>query len=542
MSIFARSGRGQTEPGVLVLYAVALLALVAFVLYPAAKVLTYPALEQYFSVLGRSRLVRAALNSVTITLLSTVSATAIGFIFAFATTRHDMPFRRFFSLMGVLPLFAPPFMIAFAYILMFGRQGLVTREFLGLNVNIFGWHGLWLAQTIAFFPLAMSIIRGVLLGIRSTSEQAALTLGATEGKALATITFPLALPGVVGAMLLVAITVLADFGNAVVIAGNYPLLATEAWFFMEGLADLNGAAIVVAALLLPTVGLFLVSRWLTARGAFTTVTGRGSEMDQIRTPALIRYSFVAVCLLVSVVVMLLYAGIFAAGLVELWGKDWTFTLRHWTAAANHWPALQTSLIAGFFAAALTALLGQLLAFLNSRDVPFRKTLDFLSMLPGALPGVFVGVGFILAFNGPPVELTGTIWIVVIAMGFWHLPLAYQATVAAFSQIHRSIEDAARDLGASEARLIRDIYIPLLSRSLVGSFLEAFIRSVCNVSLVVFLVAPGNVVVTFIILQMIGGSNWAGAAALTSFLLIITFVCVGVATLVAGRALPMRKVR
>ncbi len=123
---------------------------------------------------------------------------------------------------------------------------------------------------------------------------------------------------------------------------------------------------------------------------------------------------------------------------------------------------------------------------------------------------------------------------MFALGFWHLPLAYQATAATLSQIHKSIEDAARDLGASELRLIRDIYIPMLSRSLIASFLQSFIRSISNISVVVFLVAPGNVVVTFIILQMIGGGDWGAAAALTTFLLIITFVCVGVASLVAGR--------
>ena len=152
-----------------------------------------------------------------------------------------------------------------------------------------------------------------------------------------------------------------------------------------------------------------------------------------------------------------------------------------------------------------------------------------------MPGVFIGVGFVLAFNNPPVELAGTIWIVVLALGFWHLPLAYQATSSALDQIHRSIEDAARDLGASELRLVSDIYAPLLARSLMASFLQSFVRSVSNISVVVFLVAPGNVMVTFVILQMIGGTDWSGAAALTTFLLIITFLCIGLASLLAGRA-------
>jgi iron(III) transport system permease protein len=508
--------------------------LAIFVIYPTLKVLSYPGLSEYWAVLRGTRWLVAARNSALITILSTASATLVGFVFAFAVTRHDMPGRKLFQTFGMLPLFAPPFMVAFSYILMFGRQGLVSNRLFGLELDIFGPWGLWLSQTIAFFPLAMMIIKGTLEGIHASAEQAALTLGATESRALWTVTLPLVRPGVMGAMLVVAITVLADFGNAVVIAGNYPLLATSAWFMLDGLADLNGASVIVAILLVPTVALFLASRALTARRSYVTVTGRGASIDQIRTPIAVRIVVLATCSIVSLFVVLLYLGIFMAGLTAAWGSDWSLSFRHWGNALGHWDQMLYSLIVSVLAALVTAVLGQIAAFLMSRELPFKGVIDFLAVLPGALPGVFVGIGFVLAFNGPPIELAGSMWIIVFALGFWHLPLAYQATSATLAQIHRSIEDAARDLGASELRLIRDIYVPLLSRSLIASFLQSFIRSISNISIAVFLVAPGNVVVTFTILQMIGGGDWGSAAALTTFLLIITFVCVGAASLVAGR--------
>lgn len=531
---FRRRATAPVEPAVVAVFILAFAILALFVLYPTFGVLSYPGLADYQDVLTRPRWLTALKNTVVITILSTVSSTLIGFVFAFAATRRDIPGSKLFNAVGVLPLFAPPFMVAFSYILMFGRQGLVSNHMLGLTIDIFGWHGLWLSQTIAFFPLSMMIIRGVLEGIHPSAEQAALTLGATETAALRTVTLPLARPGVIGAMLVVAITVLADFGNAVVIAGNYPLLSTEAWFMMEGLADLKGAAVVVAALLVPTIGLFLASRALTARRSFVTVAGKGSAMDQIATPAWIKWTVISICSLTSLLVLSLYVGILLAGLTDAWGTNWALTFRHWQEALTHWDAMRNSIVMSIAAGLFTAVLGQVIAFLTSRSLPLRGALDFLAVLPGALPGVFVGVGFVLAFNAPPLELAGGIWIIVLALGFWHLPLAYQATTAALAQIHRSIEDAARDLGASEIRLIRDVYVPLLSRSLIASFLQSFVRSVSNISVVVFLVAPGNVVVTFIILQMIGGGNWSGAAALTTFLLAITFFCVGLAMLVTGR--------
>ena len=532
--LFSKRDRAPAEVGVRIAFALFLLLLAIFIIYPTLKVLIYPNFQEYIAVLRGSQWVTAARNTLVITFLSTLTATVVGFLFAFATTRHDIPGARIFRTIGLLPLFAPPFMVAFSYILMFGRQGLVSNRVFGLELDIFGVHGLWLSQTIAFFPLSMMIIKGTLEGIHPSAEQAALTLGATESRALWTVTVPLARPGVLGAMLVVAITVLADFGNAVVIAGNYPVLATTAWFMLDGLADLKGASVIVAILLVPTVALFIASRALTASRSYVTVTGRGSSMNQIRTPTPIKWIVLALCSIVSLFVICLYVGIFLAGVTAAWGSDWSLSLQHWQKAMLQWEELRFSLIMSVCAGLLTAVLGQIAAFLVSRELRFKSAVDFLAVLPGALPGVFIGIGFVLAFNAPPLELVGGMWIVVFALGFWHLPLAYQATSATLGQIHKSIEDAARDLGASELRLIKDIYVPLLFQSLVASFLQSFIRSISNISVVVFLVAPGNVAVTFIILQMIAGGDWGGAAALTSLLLAITFVCVGAIMLFAGR--------
>lgn len=526
--------RTSAEGGVIAVFLAVAALLGFFVVFPTMKVLTYPSLSDYVQYLHGARWLVALRNSVLITVASTLSSTFVGFTFAFAVTRRDIPGRRLIRTIGMLPLFAPPFMVAFSYILMFGRQGLITNKLLGLDLDIFGPYGLWLSQTISFFPLATLIIKGGLEGVHGNAEQAALTLGASEARALWTVTLPLVRPAIYGAMIIVAITALADFGNAVVIAGNFPLLATEAWFLLSGMADITSAAIVVAILLAPTVLLFLASRAIVGKQSFVTVTGRGAAMEQIRTPSAIKWTVLAICGLVSLFVIVLYLGIFMAGLITAWGSDWTPTLHHWRNALSHWDELWFSLTSSFLAGLVTAVLGQLAAFLSSRELPFKGVLNFLAMLPGALPGVFIGIGFVLAFNAPPFQLAGTIWIVVFALGLWHLPLAYQATKATLEQIHRSIEDAARDLGASELRLVRDVYVPLLSRSLFASFLQSFIRSISNISIVVFLVAPGNVVVTFVILQMIGGGDWGSAAALTTFLLLITFACVGVASLVADR--------
>jgi iron(III) transport system permease protein len=528
------------DPGLMLALALAALALAILIVYPSARVLLYPTLRDYLEIPQSVRWIQAARNSLVMMALSTTTATLVGLVFAFALTRQDLPGRSVFRAAALLPLFAPPFMVAFAYILMFGRQGLVTRTLFGLDVNIFGWHGLWLVQTVAFFPLATLIIAGILEGVNPSLEHAARNLGAGDLVVTSSITLPLATPGIAGAALVVAISVLADFGNAVVIAGGYPLLATEAWFRMEGMADLRGSALVVSMLLVPSMGLFLLERYWVSRRAYTTITGRGSRIDRPPTHPLLKWGSVAVCALTTVMVLLVYLGVIAGGFTAVWGRDWSLTLDHWKLAWDRGGTLLTSIRIGVMAGAVTGVLGVGVAFLTSRSVPLSRLLDFLAVMPGALPGVFVGVGFVLAFNRPPLDLIGTPWALALALGIWHLPMGYQAALAGLKQIDKAIGEAATNLGATGLRSLFSVYLPLLATPLAAAFVVSFIRAVTNLSIVVFLVAPGQVVATFAILNLIGNNLWGGAAALTTMLLALTFVVAGAAQMLLRISLkPLR---
>jgi iron(III) transport system permease protein len=520
----------MADPGLAVAFAAVGALFVLFVLYPAIRVLIYPRLADYLAVPGNLRWRDAAWNSLAMMLASTTTATGVGFLYAFAISRRDMPLRRVFQTLSILPLFAPPFMVAFSYILMFGRQGLITKVLLGLDVNIIGWPGLWLVQTVAFFPFATLIIGAVLEQISPTMEYAALNLGAPEASVIRTILFPLARPGVAAAALVVAISVLADFGNAVVISGGFPLLATEAWFRIEGLADLNGAAVAVALLIIPTMVLFLLERYWVGQRVYTALTGKGTRIEQPPTPPLIRWLLFGACVVVSMFVLMVYVGVFLGSVTTVWGYNWTPTLAHWRLGlAQGGAQLWTSVKIGAGSALITSAVAVLAAFITSRPtLPLRSAVDFLAVLPAALPGVFIGVGYLLAFNQPPLILAGTVWILILALSFWHIPLGYQAARAQLKQIDRSIEEAAADLGATGLRVLWDIYLPLLGPAFGASFINAFIRAVTNLSIVVFLITPRTLVATYSILAMIGGGFWGAAAALTTALLAITLVSVGAA--------------
>jgi iron(III) transport system permease protein len=145
------------------------------------------------------------------------------------------------------------------------------------------------------------------------------------------------------------------------------------------------------------------------------------------------------------------------------------------------------------------------------------------VLPAAIPGVFIGIGYLLAFNSGPIILTGTPWIIVLALVFWNLPFSYQVSLSGIMQIGPELEQAAADLGASQFWIFWDLYRPLLSRSFIVTLMVAFMNSMTNLSIVVFLVTSRYLVATFSILTMISDNRLGAAAALTNGLLLVSIV-------------------
>jgi iron(III) transport system permease protein len=485
-------------------------------------VVFFPDLSSYGALGTNSRWKQAILNSFRMVVLSTLSATLVGYLFAYAISRRDLPGHGLLRWIAILPIFSPPFAVAFSYLLMFGRLGLITHTLFGLDVSILGWHGLWLAQTISFFPFAAMAILPVLENINPTLEVASKNLGATDLQVFATITFPLSRPGLAGAALLVAIFVLADFGNPLIISGDFPLLSTEAWYRIEGWADLKGASVLVSTLLPPAVMLFLLERYWVSRRVYTTVTGKGTELPRPATPVFIRFLLLLPCAAVTILVLIVYLGIAAGGLTRVWGYDWRLTLIHWKEAFLKARHLANSVLFSVVAAFLTAFLGMIVAYIVSRKrLVIEKALDFLTVLPAAIPGVFIGIGYLLAFNSPPIVLTGTPWIIILALVFWNLPFSYQVCLSGIMQIGPELEQAAADLGASHYWIFWDLFLPLLRKSFMVTLIVAFMNSMTNLSIVVFLVTSRTIVTTFSVLAMISDNRLGAAAALTNALLLVS---------------------
>lgn len=530
------------EPLLLLALAAVFLSLGLFVIYPVLRVVLYPSVRDFLALPGNERYVAATLHTGVILVLSTTTATLLGFLFAYTVTRTTVPGRRLFRTIALLPLFSPPFMIAFSYILMFGRNGLITYSLLGTRFNIIGWHGLWLSQTIAFFPIAALVMEGVLQSIAPSLEYAARNMGARGWQVFRTVVLPLARPGVAGAALLVGIYVLADFGNPVMIAGHYTVLPTEAWARISGWGDVAGAAVLSSVLLVPALGLFLLQRYWVGRRQYTTITGKVATLAIPPTPWYVRWPLFAVCGLVSLLILCVFVGLLAGAFSQGWGFDYTPTLRHWRDVLANAQALVHSLVFAGVAATLSSLLSILASYLVSRKVfPGRGLLDFVAILPAAVPGVVFGIGYSMAFNAPPLDLYGTASIVVLSMIFWNIPMGYQTGIGRLKQIAPSLGEAASNMGAGSLRTFWDIELPLLKSSLISAFVVSFIRAVTTLSVIVFLVTSRNVVATFTILNLANDGYRGAAAALTTALLLTTAAVLVLSRLLFGRNVELFKI-
>jgi iron(III) transport system permease protein len=500
---------------------------VLLILYPLLRVILYPKAGEYAGFFLNRRWIEALRNSVVMMLLSMLTCTVMAFLFAYGIVRLRLPGQKIFRFITLLPVVSPPFIVALSYILLFGTQGLITKRMLGITFNIYGWQGLWAVQTISFFPYAYAVIQGVMDNIAPNMEYAARNLGAPRFRAFWDVFFPLCRPGIAGGAMMAAINVLADFGNPSMIAGNFRLLPTEAYMQMAGWYNMSGAAVLSTILLLPTFSLFIINRYWLGKRSYTTLTGKETFLPPLESAPAIKWIVFSGCLLVSVFVLLVYGILLVGAFSKTWGYDWSLDFSSFVYVWKKRNLIANSLRYAFFSAVLASVIALALAWLVERGVfRLKKMLDFIAVLPGAVPGVFLGLGFAIALGPPPFRLASSSLIMILALAVWNIPTCYSADSAGFQQIGGSIEQASKNLGASSGRTIRDILFPILYKTLLSGFMLSFLRSMTCLSVVIFIYGVSTTVSTVSILSLVNSGDWSGAAAFTVVIITIAFTVMG----------------
>lgn len=502
------------------------------VIFPLVCVFTCAGQEDFKYVMSQKVLHQVMKNTFLECICSTSLSVVTGYIFAYGIVKGGIPFKKFFSIVPLVHLITPPFVGGLAFILLFGRQGIITYKFLGLNVSLYGFWGLVIAQTLCFFPLSYLISCQVLRGINPDLERSARTMGASEAKIFFTITFPLSVPGIISSFLFIAVSVLSDFGNPLIVGGRFRVLAVEIYTQLTGWLNAGISSVLGIILVIPSIILFLFQNQISRKidRKKVTIGDKGFETDKDSfCPEAVRiFLFIFICA-VSFLILAQFIAIACGSFQKLWGVNTAFTFRHILSMKDYTKHILNSIFFAFEGALLSTIIAVFASFLVHRtDVPLRKAIDVLIQLPAALPGSLLGLAISIAAHR--LHFKSAQVLIVIAMTVAFMPFAYRVISNTYSLINKSLDAGAQSLGAGSLTVLRTIVLPLSSGGVFSGFIYDFIRGTGTLSAVIFLVSFNTPLASVQPINLAEQGSWGKAASLALTLTLITFAILGLGIL------------
>jgi iron(III) transport system permease protein len=509
--------------------------------------------------LGASNYRTIISNTVVMGLVVAGLGTLLGFLFAFVQVKVKVPLKRLMHVTALVPIISPPFAVATATLVLFGRNGMISKGIFGVRYDIYGLDGLSFVLALSYFTVAYMNLKGMMEALDPALEEAATNLGANKWRIFWTVTVPMLIPGILGSFLLLFVESIADLGNPLVLGGNYEVLATRIYISVIGLYDTTGAAVLSVILLVPSLTVFIVQRYWLSRMSVISVTGKPSGTPQLITTPWVRWTLFAITMFLTLLIILIYATIFIGAFSKVPGVNNTFTLANFDFVINGYgsEAMSDTTLLSIISTPIAGLLGMLIAFLVVRkEFLGRNAMDFATMLGIAIPGTILGIGFLLLYNNPvtltfggtpenPLAITlipkltggrgiaGGALAIIIVFVVRSVPAALRSGVASLSQIDPAIEEASISLGADSARTFRKITLPLIRPAFLSGLIYAFARSMTALSAIVFLTTPQTKIMTHQILNEVENGRYGNAFAYCVILILIVMFAIGFLYLTVG---------
>ncbi len=501
---------------------VPLTALGLFFIYPLATValrsITEPGgtigLGNFAVILQSPSFWRATAHSLIMSGSTTAVVLILGLTVAFALQRCRIPGSALVMGAVALPLLMPSLVQGLGLIFLLGRNGLLTKA-TGIEINIYGFWGLLIANGLYGLPQAVLIIAAALRSADARVYEAAEMLGTPGWRQFTDITLPNIKFGLLSAGFVVFTVTITDFGNAATIGGDYSILATEIYNQVVGQMNFNLGAVVGIMLLLPTVLAFYLER-VAAQRQFGSGSDSAVPIAPTWTPRRDLPMTMAAWLIALLPIVTVGVVVFAS-FVWLWPYRFDLTLRHYAVkvAGGYdplWTTIYISLLAGAFGTLLTFSLSMALQRLPRHVV---KPIYFFCLLPAAVPGLVLGLAYIFAFNAPgtPVyALYGTAVLIAICNASHYWTQGFLTTMTGLRQVPASLQETASCLGAGLPRILGDVVAPFMAPTIVSVFFFLFMQSMVTLSAVIFLVTASVSVASVSIMRLDEAGFTSQAAA------------------------------
>lgn len=516
--------------GILILYSL-------FFLYPIINLLgqsiyepgigfTFKNFEKFFS---QTYYLQTIINSFSVTICATILTLCIGIPLAYFTTVYKIKGKKLINILVILCSMSAPFIGAYSWILLLGRNGLITNflsSIFHVTVpDIYGFNGILLVLTLQLFPLVYLYIQGALNNVDNTLFEASESMGITGFKRFITVVIPLIKPTIYASALLVFMRAFADFGTPMLIGEGYrtfPRLIFDEFISEVGSDTGFASAISVIAILLTTV-FFLLQRYLSNRNSFSMSALHSIEPKKMTWKVSI-FVYVFVYGVVSLSFMpqlyVMYTSFLnTSGLIFVPG----YSLNSYTQAFSRLGnSIQNTFLIPGISLVIIILLAVIIAYIavRRRNV-LTATVDTISMIPYIIPGTVLGIALLTSLSKKPFLLSGTYIIMIIALVIRRLPYTIRSSVAILQQISISVEEAARSLGASNSKTFFKITVPMMASGIISGAILSWITMISELSTAIILYTSKTQTMTVSIYTQVIRGNYGIAAALSTILTIIT---------------------
>lgn len=543
---------GRGVDGSMVLFAATALLLVVLVLLPLGWLAYFaftdaaghPTLANIATLVTSPALRDPMLTSLGIAVAAALAACAVAAPVAWLVARTDMPARGAVRALVMASFVTPPFLGAIAWeILAAPNSGMLNqaaRWALGLDefdylFDIYTPTGVVFVIACYAFPFVFTLLANALERLPADLEDASAILGGSPGDTLRRVTLPLVLPALLAGGLVAFMQALTVFGTPAVLAmpGGFHTLTTRIWSLFQYPPQMNLAAAAAVPLLLVTLGVLQLQRWLLGRRSFVVVGGKNSPARRLHLGAW-RWTGLAFCLLVlAMPVFLPYFALLKTAVVRNISDPLAWSALSWEHVqfalwgySQTGPAMVNTFVLGAGSATVVTAMVLVVGYLSIRRlVPGHRALATLAMAPLAVPGIVMGVGLFLVYARPPFVLYGTLWILLVAFVTMELPAGFQQVSAALTGLHVELEEAARILGASRLRALWQVTAPLLRRTIVATWCIVFIGVIRELSATILLTTSNTKVISVVIYDLNESGDLGAISVLGIVLLLVTFAII-----------------
>lgn len=483
-----------------------------------------------FSTFASSRLYYGTLqNSIIVTVSVTILALAVAFPLAYFMTMFRVRGSRTVQVLILASMMSPPFIGAYSWILLLGNNGMITRGIQSLfgfkPPSIYGFAGIVLVLTLQLVPLIFTYLMGAWRTVDVSVLEAAESLGATGWRRVRKVVLPLLWPTVLAGSLLVFVRAFADFGTPMLIGQGFrtvPVLIYTS-FVGEVSTDHTFAAAVAVIVMTVTLAIFLVQKILVERQKFTMTAMRSIEPKPLggwRGWAVHAYVYGFLTLALAPLAVVIVSS-FRKTLYGQFVDGYTF--ENYTRSERDIVRYVTNTFGiGLTALVILVVIAVLVAYLTvRRKGPLSNALDTMTMVPYVVPGLVIGIALVATFSQRPIQLTGTVAIMVIALTIRRLPYSVRSTTALMHQLSPTVEEAAISLGASKFRTFTRVILPALAPGILSGAVLSWVTIITELSTTLFLYNVSTQTLSLGIYAEVIRGQLGTAAALSTLLLTLT---------------------